>query len=304
MEPEHTAAIFSPSVARVAASTARDWSYVNSWLKSKFLDQRRIPPFEQNAETLKAFLDLAAHNEAADEARRLLERAEAESLQRLRQRQFDTSQSRRLRDDLLQAIVETMPEEGEAALMAMARTAVKAGIAYPEQEQLARHMVDLQASLYDLEQMTSQTDILHRQVQQEIAEMQGFLDQLQTDDYKVRPHLAKRNLDTQRELATASAVFRDLQQHHDVGTSLPDALHPSVKDVQGAEEEYMGILSRKKLLDNQMSAFGGLPANVDMARAEIDALRHQLQDVTSHRDAVFEGLVERESPAKPRRRCQ
>ena len=73
-------AIFSPTIARIAASTARDWSYVDSWLSSKLPPGRPLPSFERNPDTLKALLALAAANEAADEQRSLLARAEAEAL--------------------------------------------------------------------------------------------------------------------------------------------------------------------------------------------------------------------------------
>ncbi len=72
-------AIFSPSVARLAASTAKDWNYVDSWLSSK-LHGRTPPPFERNPDTLKALLALAALNEAADEERDLLARVDAAAL--------------------------------------------------------------------------------------------------------------------------------------------------------------------------------------------------------------------------------
>jgi len=63
----------------------------------------------------------------------------------------------------------------------------------------------------------------------------------------------------------------------------------------------LSVLSRKKELDLQLATFQGLPSNPDMARAELEELRDQLRSVESQRDAVFEGLVERESPVKRRR---
>ncbi len=42
-----SAAIFSPSVARIAASTAKDWNYVDSWLSARFHGGSR-PAFERN----------------------------------------------------------------------------------------------------------------------------------------------------------------------------------------------------------------------------------------------------------------
>lgn len=80
---DESAAIFSPSVARIAASTARDWSHVESWLASKFPTGRSLPPFERSQDTLKTLLALAAANEAADDRRRLLVRADVSALQAL-----------------------------------------------------------------------------------------------------------------------------------------------------------------------------------------------------------------------------
>src|SRR5687767_6517058 len=76
-------AIFSPSIARLAASTARDWSYIDTWLASKLHSTSSLPPFERNPETLKALLALASANEQADEERHLLAQAEATALQEL-----------------------------------------------------------------------------------------------------------------------------------------------------------------------------------------------------------------------------
>ncbi|KAI1495667.1 hypothetical protein F5X99DRAFT_114525 [Biscogniauxia marginata] len=79
------AAIFSPSVARAAASTAKDWAYVDGWLRAKYaLLKRRPPPFERNPDTLRALLALAAANEAADEERDQLARVEDAALAEVR----------------------------------------------------------------------------------------------------------------------------------------------------------------------------------------------------------------------------
>ena len=79
---QSNAAIFSPSVARAAASTAKDWSFVDDWLHRKYAASSAsgggggktaakrsswttVPQFERNPETLKALLALAAANEAS-----------------------------------------------------------------------------------------------------------------------------------------------------------------------------------------------------------------------------------------------
>jgi HAUS augmin-like complex subunit 1 len=75
-------AIFSPSQARQQLAQAKDWNYVDTWLSTHY-SGRPAPPFERNPETLKALLALAAHNEAADEERDLLQKLESKALQQL-----------------------------------------------------------------------------------------------------------------------------------------------------------------------------------------------------------------------------
>ncbi|KAI1804612.1 hypothetical protein F4811DRAFT_268167 [Daldinia bambusicola] len=99
--PPSQAAIFSPSVARAAASTAKDWSYVDTWLRSVFSNSSpsssrgsRPPHFERNPETLKALLALAAANEAADDHREQLFRVEQAALDEIRAAEKDREDRR------------------------------------------------------------------------------------------------------------------------------------------------------------------------------------------------------------------
>ena len=73
-----------------------------------------------------------------------------------------------------------------------------------------------------------------------------------------------------------------------------------MEDVRADEEAYLEILARKRDLDARIGAFAGLPPDVGAARAELEALRSELRELTERRDANFEKLVERESPVKTR----
>lgn len=292
-------AIFSPSVARIAASTARDWSYVDAWLTSKF--PSRLPPFERNPDTLKALLALAALNETADEDRLLLARADAAALQdHLSHAASAAGPQGQLAGPLLDAIEHHLSREGAAALDSMAAMSVQAGIAYPEPADLGRDMVALQASTYETERTKDRVDTLYRHIQQEATLVADVLRRLQSDHYKPPPGLAKQNLDVQRKVKTLSAQLPDLRDRVATLAASVDTSHPTVDDVAREEQQYLELLTRKKELDAQMAVFEGLPNDPDMARSELDALRRQLRGVTSRRDAVFEGLVERESPVRRR----
>lgn len=301
-----SAAIFSPSIARIAASTARDWSYVDSWLSSKFPSSSSVPSFERNPETLKALLAIASANEQADEERNLLCQAEASALKELEDANGGSARSQgkitqhQLRDGLLAAVEDELPTEGQTALNALASSATTLGIANPDPETLARRMLTLQTNILEMEQMKIRVEILQRHLETELATSEHFLRCLQSDNYNPSEVLPKENLDMQRRLKAASAQLPNLQDRVAQLAASVEINHPSINDIAREEEDYLGLLSRKQDLDAQLAVFQGLPSDPDRARAELEGLRHQLRGVTSRRDQVFEGLVEQASPVRKR----
>ncbi|KAI0597156.1 hypothetical protein F4775DRAFT_602941 [Biscogniauxia sp. FL1348] len=379
------AAIFSPSVARAAASTAKDWAYVDDWLRAKYaVLKRRPPPFERNPETLRALLALAAANEAADEERRQLDRVEEAALDEVRRRRAADEQEaaeRRqpcgknadgndeaagedddqsvdgalLASDLLHAFDDALTREGRTALDAMSDVAVELGIAPQAQispspsgsssasspstgtgaaltpESLGRRFVELQGSAYEMDQAARRVDILRCYLDAEGARTSALLSSLRALDLgsgsgsgsssSSSTDLARQNLETQRRIRAASARLPELRQQvtafsraiasssssstttipTTTTTSPPQPQHLTVEDVRRDEESYLALLARKRDLDARVRAFAGLPPDLDAARAELERLRADLRALTDARDANFESLVERESPAKGRR---
>ncbi|KAJ4255058.1 hypothetical protein NW762_009862 [Fusarium torreyae] len=294
-------AIFSPSVARIAASTARDWSYIDAWLSSKY-HPRPVPSFERNNDTLKVLLALASVNEAADEERNLVAKSEATALQELTESESKIDKTTRpLREGLIEAVQHNLPADGHTALDTMANMALQFGVAFPEAETLGRRMCQLQSSIHDAEQMKARVEVLHKHIDREAARINDILKDLQSDDYQPPAHLAQQNLDMQRKVKALSAKLPELQDKVVALAASADSSHPTIADLARDEQEYLAVLACKKELDLQLASFQGLPSNPDMARSELEDLREQLRDVTSQRDAVFEGLVERESPVKRRR---
>ncbi|KAL2203883.1 hypothetical protein CC79DRAFT_1082569 [Sarocladium strictum] len=300
------AAIFSPSIARIAASTARDWSYVDSWLSSIFPSSSSVPNFERSPETLKALLALASANEQADEERNLLCQAEASALKELEDGDGGSARSQgkitqhQLREGILAAVEDELPTEGQTALKALASSAATLGIANPDPETLARRMLTFQTNIFEMEQMKMRVETLQRHLGTELAASERFLHSLQSDDYKPSEELPKENLDMQRRLKAASAQLPDLQDRVAQLAASVESNHPSIDDIARQEEEYLELLSRKQDLDAQLAVFHGLPSDPDRARTELEGLRHQLRGVTSRRDQVFEGLVEQASPVRRR----
>ncbi|OTA65880.1 hypothetical protein K449DRAFT_391841 [Hypoxylon sp. EC38] len=324
------AAIFSPSVARAAASTAKDWSYVDSWLRSKYagssINRGRPPSFERNPETLKALLALAAANEAADEDREQLARVEEAALAEVRasererevkrQRVEAEQQQQRpgesgsvvidgelLASDLLEAIESNLSKDGKVALDAMASMAVDLGVAYPTPETLGAKFVELQGRALELEDSIERVNLLQRYLDRESARMESFLEELHHGEaYQPAPDLAKQNLELQRKIKGMTARIPELKQQVISLEKTVGLPRLTVEDVRKDEEAYLELLARKKDLDVQVRAFAGLPPDVEAARMELEALRAELRDATEQRDENFEKLVERESPVKSRRR--
>ncbi|RDA93399.1 hypothetical protein CP533_2002 [Ophiocordyceps camponoti-saundersi (nom. inval.)] len=287
LQDHQPTAIFSPSVARIAASTARDWTYVDSWLTSKLPPDRPIPHFERNQDTLKALLALALANEAADEERSHLARASDSSLRTLRRKeQLQQQQSHglpSLRDDLLASVQRELPQEGKDALDALANVAVQAGAALAPPQDLARGFVRLQAELAETDLMISRLDLLRRHVDSEADLAADALRAWQSDRFKPLPDSARQNLDLQRKIKALHAQLVDLKDRAPVAARKP---HLTVEDAVREEQDILALLARSEELEAHITAFRRLPCEIGEAKDEVDALRSQLRHLSLQLDAI------------------
>jgi HAUS augmin-like complex subunit 1 len=294
-----TGAIFSPSVARAAASAQKDWNVVDAWLTSRL--GRSPPPFERNADTLRVLLALVSANEAADEERDVLAAVEASALEEINTSQQSRSEKEGvelsgMRDEILGQIENALPREGRTALNALASTAMALGMSDPDPEMIGRRLAGLQGDVFTLDTAISRVQVLRRHIDSECIRLQTLLDELAGEDYRPAPDLAKSNLEIQRRLkASAAGVPKRAAGRTDLDRGL------RAEDVRRMEEDLMGLMRERNELDARVKAFMGLPADTDAARRELERVRDELGDITRRRDAVFEGLVERETPRKPRR---
>ncbi|KAL7784121.1 hypothetical protein V8C37DRAFT_396234 [Trichoderma ceciliae] len=256
-----SAAIFSPSVARIAASTARDWSYVDAWLASKSPAWKTsLPSFERNQETLKALLALVSLNEAADDQRRLLARVDATALQG-----FSTAHDKPepgtspngitlTKGHLLDAIEHSLPKEGMSALTVLTTVASEAATASPDPDHLGNLMLRLQGTIYGAEQTAARVDAFERQIQREAEAAEELVHTLQSECYKPPSDLAKQNLDVQRRIKTVSAQLPDL---HDRVTALGESIatpYLTIGDVIELEQRYQALTFHMRELNEQIAA--------------------------------------------------
>ncbi|EAQ92188.1 hypothetical protein CHGG_00423 [Chaetomium globosum CBS 148.51] len=193
------AAIFSPSVARAAASAAKDWSYVDGWLQRKFPGVGP-PTFERNADTLRVLLALAAANEAADEERTLVARLEAETLTQLRAREQPQSQAGgestntdnntldSAREAILTALETSLPREGQTALTALAALALQTNTPLPTPAALGTELITLSSTTATLEQTTARIHTLTTHLAREAAATAQLAAELRPPSPPHHPH--------------------------------------------------------------------------------------------------------------------
>ncbi|KAK4173441.1 hypothetical protein QBC36DRAFT_335862 [Triangularia setosa] len=321
-------AIFSPSVARAAASAAKDWSYIDTWLARKFPSNRPPPPFERNADTLKALLALAAANEAADEERALLLHLESETLTQLQKQQPKDDLLTTTRESILTSLEDSLTREGSTALTSLAQLSLQLNSPpFPSPVSLASELLSLQSQLAELEQTLARIDVLTSYISSEseaLSKLSSEIDahprpssshsddennhrdennvtnKKRSEGYHPHPSLAKSNLAAQRRIKTLSARVQELSAHASPNLSTDKDQAVSIQDIHTQEQAYLELLQQKKELDAQLAGFAGLPHDIDAAREELENLRIELRRTTERRDSVFEGLVERETPKKGR----
>lgn len=286
-------AVFSPSVARQQLSAAKDWNYVDSWLSSKFAG--KTPSFERNNDTLKALLALAALNESADEERGLLARVEAGALSDLQAKEEADQKAQ-----LLQSIQDSLTREGRTSLEALSDLSVAVNQPIPDTERMGRAMIDLQVSAYDLEQAGDRVSILENHLNKELATINELIEELQSDAYQPAAHLMKQTIDYQRKTKVLAAKLPELREKVASLSAKEGMPKVTIQDVKAEEEKFKDLMSTVKDLESQVKSYHGLPQDTDLARLELESLRVELQDLSRQRDSMFEGLVERETPRKPR----
>jgi HAUS augmin-like complex subunit 1 len=286
-------AIFSPSVARQQLAAAKDWNYIDSWLSTKF--SGKTPPFERNNDTLKALLALAALNESADEERELLARVEAKAL-----RDLQSNADEDPNVEILNGLETALTREGQTSIEALSTLSVLLNQPLADTENMGRNIIDLQVTSYNLDQASDRISILENRLNTELDRINTLIKDLESDAYQCPPDLVKQTTDYQRKtkaLATQLPELRDRVASLSAVTGTPTA---TVEDVKAEEHKYKDMIAKVNALEAQVRTYHGLPQDTDLARLEVESVRVELRNLTRQRDSMFEGLVERETPRKPR----
>ncbi|KAI9845434.1 MAG: hypothetical protein M1837_004912 [Sclerophora amabilis] len=304
MEPN---AIFSPSLARQQSAIAKDWSYIDGWLASKF--SNTTPPFERNPETLKALLALAAHNESADEQADLLAKVQAKALRELRE---EAEACPEPEAGLLAELESSLSCDGRQALEDIASLSVGLGTNSVDPEELGTQIITLTESLFTLSQHSQHVSSLQSAFETELEHLRRSLTEIEssptlnpppktktpTPDY---PRLTKHLTAKLREyndrlgalgLTTPSTSTANLPTTSSSSSSARAAASITIPALKTHEAETAQQIAQVATLEARVAAFRGLPHAKRDAVREVENAGRELDRLRRERDGLFEGLVE------------
>jgi len=133
----------------------------------------------------------------------------------------------------------------------------------------------------------------------ELEKINSLITDLQSNTYQPPSDLAKQTSDYQRKIKSLASKLPELKER--VASLSTAAGTPiTIQDVKDEEAKFKALMVTVKDLEAQVKGYHGLPQDIDLARLELETLRVELRDLTRERDSMFEGLVERETPRKPR----
>ncbi|TVY73522.1 hypothetical protein LSUE1_G005353 [Lachnellula suecica] len=257
--------------------------------------QRKIPSCIRAQQRYpQGLLALATLNETADEERDLLARVEAKALQDLQAQEIVNSDAQ-----ILSSIEESLTREGQTSLEALSSLSVTLNQPIPDTEKLGRAIIDLYVASHDLDQAADRASILEKHLSGELEKINSLITELQSDAYQPPSDLAKQTADYQRKIKGLASKLPELKER--VASLSASAGTPiTIQDVKKEEDKFRDLMAVVKDLETQVKGYHGLPQDTDLARLELESLRVELRDLTRERDSMFEGLVERETPRKPR----
>lgn len=284
--------MFTPSATRIAAPTAREWAYVDSWLEQYF--HGKTPSFERNADTLRTLMALATHTEAATEQQRVVHKVEHEAATELAAKATPTAATgEALKQTLLTIIEHALSAEGRMALRSLASAHLcPDAILTDARTTLGYLSLDIQAANFANRAMAERTEAMESQLEREARHVHELIQSLEDSHIA---HLKAANANVRESVNKLIAQVSTAERG---AGKLSRTARVTVDDIVREEQEYLALLDRKKQLDYYIAAFQGLPPDPVKAETELQSLRSQLQDMVSQRDAAFEGLVQRESPGK------
>ncbi|KAL7273350.1 hypothetical protein RUND412_003802 [Rhizina undulata] len=303
------AKVFSPSTAKQQSLQAKDWSYVDHWLHTRF-HPNPVPKFERNTETLKALLTLASANEAADEERALEKRVKEKALEELQKRDAAFAENISRRGDalgigigtgeepVLVALEESLTAEGGRALGSVALLSVALGCKDTATETIMGDVINLMKEEFLLQQQQLKVASAQQQLEHQLEELREYMKKLDRSGSLAIPpelqahmaewarasrHLKNKTEDYKERIQTLEAEFNSTR----VAAGL------TVHSLADQETAVLALKEHVLTLEAQARGFQGLPPEKDLARFEVERVEQELEALEARREILYDMMVAR-----------
>ncbi|KAI1909126.1 hypothetical protein LOZ39_004537 [Ophidiomyces ophidiicola] len=282
--------ILSPSKARQAASQAKDWAYVTSWLNRKYTNSPNpIPKFERNEDTLKVLLNIAAANDAADEDEALAHRTREETIGLLNaELQKPLDPKLKVLDD----IQDSLDDQSAKLIEDLAETGLFLGVLESDIQHMSLGVLNMTREEFDTAEQLRKLESIQTYLGSELIKLQTQLAELKDKErYETPADLPSKTSEWLRNKRIAEAKAKEYQSRTAAIRGLSDIESPKIDDVIAEEEETMKLEENVKKLENNIKDFHGLPTNFTSAKSECQRLSAEHRVLVQRRDRLFEGLV-------------
>ncbi|KAI9879235.1 MAG: hypothetical protein M1830_009166 [Pleopsidium flavum] len=281
MELEH---LLSPSKARIHQARAKDWTYISTWLATKYFPSTP-PPFERNEETLKVLLALASLNESADEEKELLANVERDALMELNARRGGDPDVQ-----VLSSVEHNLTREGRTSLDVLASISVAVG-GVPAEHEMAGKIIELTAAEFEMQQQVQRVETMQSHLARELSAFREQLAEVRGEVFQAPANLPQKTSEWRR---SSKLLNIKLAEYKDRLTVLERGKAPalSIAQIIGEEKDVFQLQGVIEALEGKESGFKGLPRDTGLAKVEVERVRRELVTLDRKRDGLFEGLVE------------
>ncbi|OJD10130.1 hypothetical protein AJ78_08730 [Emergomyces pasteurianus Ep9510] len=281
--------LISPSKARQAASRAKDWAYINSWLNRKY-SPNPVPHFERNEDVLKTLLALAAANDAGDDEEALLHAAREDTIRNLLARE-ETSPDSPM--ELLDTIESNLDDKGAKFLDELAETAVLLGTFTTSTDELSYRIVDLAREEFDAAEQVRKIELLQSYLDKELEALRARMKELGNEEkYEIPTHLPAQTADWIRGTKLLGAKVEEYHERISTFEKIGKDEGLRIEELMVEEENVVRLRETVKTLEGNVKMFQGLPPNVHEAKKELERVEEDYHNHLLKRDTMFENLVD------------
>ncbi|EDN08777.1 predicted protein [Histoplasma mississippiense (nom. inval.)] len=284
------APLISPSKARQAASRAKDWAYINSWLNRKY-SPNPVPHFERNEDTLKTLLTLAAANDAADDEEVLLHTAREETIRNLLAQEETTPDSP---TELLDTLESSLDDKGAKFLDELAEAAVLLGTFTTSVNDLGHRIVDLTREEFDAADQLRKIELLQSYLDNELESLRTQMKELRNEEkYETPADLPVQTADWVRGTKILGVKIDEYHNRISTFENIGKNNGLRIEDLMVEEESVVRLRETVKAVEGNVKMFyKELPPNVQEAKKELECIEKDYRNLVRQRDTMFENLVD------------